>query len=203
MKSAKLVLIAFATCGLAACGGGADQAAEGAPEEAPEPTAEQVALDREPAFASTYTEFDLEACKVLQEEREEGSSADYSCPGFGKTPLLIQEGDGRFDLDAGADDDSFQTVGAFNDIADTVEWRLKDGTPFAVIFRYRDVSMESKGRTVLAVETIGTDKIPGCRVAQIAGDTPDANVKARELADAASDVSFVCPERPALIGNAQ
>lgn len=198
MKASSISIAAGAALVLAACGG-KDASSE---TDVPAPTAEQAEQTAAPAFASTYTDFDLANCKVLSEEREEGSSAEYECPGFGKTALLVQEGDGRFDLDAGVDDEDFQTVGAFNDIAETVEWRLKDGKPFAVIFRYRDVSMEGKGRTVLAVETVGAEKLPGCRVAQISGDTPEANSKAREMADIAAEDSFVCPERPEYVGAA-
>ena len=149
------------------------------PPEAPAPEAS------EPAGGpgSRYTRFDLSACEILREEREEGSFADYRCPGLAGLPLLVQEGDGRFDLDAGVDDDAFQTIGAFNDIGPTVEWRLRDGRPFAVIFRFLDRAMMDPGRTVLAVETVGSEGTPGCRVAQIAGNTPEANARARELAD--------------------
>lgn len=134
-------------------------------------------------LVSRYTRFDLAACEILREERVEGSFADYRCPGLPGIPLLVQEGDGRFDLDAGTNDDAFQTIGAFNDIGDTVEWRMRDGAPFAVVFRFLDRAMIEPGRTVLAVEKVGTAGSPGCRVAQIAGDTPDANVRARALAD--------------------
>ncbi|QYU68106.1 hypothetical protein J4558_25215 [Leptolyngbya sp. 15MV] len=132
---------------------------------------------------SRYTRFDLAACELLREDREEGASADYRCPGLPGVPLLVQEGDGRFDLDAGIDDGGFQTIMAFNDIAETIEWRTRDGVPFAVIFRYLDRAMMDPGRTVLAVEKIGLPGQPGCRVAQIAGDTPQANERARALAD--------------------
>ncbi|MCR2832482.1 hypothetical protein [Parerythrobacter lacustris] len=200
MRFARFSLWACAALALASCGG-LDEGSESG--DAPAPTAEQAELNAAPQFASTYTDFDLAKCEVLSEEREEGSSAEYRCPGFGELPLLVQEGDGRFDLDAGGDDGGFQTIGAFNDIGDTVEWRLKNGQPFAVIFRFLDVTEEAKGRTVLAVETVTRLGLPACRVAQIAGDTPDANQKARELADAAATEGFRCPDEPELLGNAQ
>lgn len=157
----------------------------------------------EPAgFASAYTDFALENCEVLEENREEGSSANYRCPGFGDARLFVQEGDGRFDLDAGIDDDGFQTLSAFNDIGETIEWRLESGRPAAVIFRYLDATPQADGRTVIAIETVGGDTGPGCRVAHVAGDTPSANNRARELADAALAETFVCPKTPELVGNA-
>lgn len=200
MRLARFSLWACAALALASCGG-REETADGG--DAPAPTAEQAELNAAPQFASTYTDFDLAKCEVLSEEREEGSSAEYRCPGFGELPLLVQEGDGRFDLDVGGDDGGFQTIGAFNDIEDTIEWRLKDGQPFAVIFRFLDVTEEAKGRTVLAVETVTRSGQSPCRVAQIAGDTPDANQKARELADAAAAEGFICPPEPERVGSAQ
>ncbi len=200
MRFARYSLMACAALALASCGG-RDEAADSA--DAPAPTAKQAELNAAPQFASTYTEFDLTKCEVLSEEREEGSSAEYRCPGFGDLPLLVQEGDGRFDLDAGSDDGGFQTIGAFNDIGDTVEWRLKDGQPFAVIFRFLDVTEGARGRSVLAVETVGRPGKGACRVAQIAGNAPDANQKARELADAAAADAFVCSSQPERVGNAE
>ena len=188
------VLAGSLALALAACGG--EPANEPAEQAAPGAAPEQTGV------ASVYTDFDLAACTVLDEEREQGSSASYRCAGFGDVALFVQEGDGRFDLDAGVDDGTFQTIAAFNDIGDTVEWRLRDGRPVAIVFRYRDVTLERGGRTVLAVETVGADGAPGCRVAQIAGDTPEANLRARELADAAAQDGFVCPAEPRLIGNA-
>jgi hypothetical protein len=157
----------------------------------------------ESSLVSRYTPFDLARCEVLREEREEGSSADYRCPGLPGTPLLVQEGDGRFDLDAGVDDDGFQTIGAFNDIGPTVEWRTRDGEPFAVIFRFLDRAMMDPGRTVLAVEKIGRPGAPGCRVAQIAGDTPEANARARALADRRAEAFRCGADETVIIGEAR
>lgn len=194
------ILLATGLLVLAACGTepaepeAASPAGEAAPASGTAPPPSGV--------ASVYTELDLDTCELLEQEIEEGSSASWRCPGFGDTPLFIEEGDGRFDVDAGVDDGGFQTVGAFNDLNETFEWRLRDGEPAAVIFRYRDVSMESKGRTVLAVEKVGSEGAPGCRIAQIAGETPEANQLARDEADAAAD--FTCgSSETKLIGNAR
>lgn len=141
-------------------------------------------------YASAYTAFDLAACRVTGEDPE-GASVDYACPGHADVPLFVHLGDGRFDLDAGVDGEEFMTIGAFNELGDRLEWRTKDGAPFAVIFRYRDVAPQGEGRTVLAVERIGSTGSPGCRVAHVAGDTPDANGVARELADTVAE-GFRC-----------
>lgn len=153
-------------------------------------------------YASAYTDFNLAACRVTG-ENPEGASVEYACPGRADAPLFVHLGDGRFDLDAGADGEEFMTIGAFNELGDRLEWRTKHGAPFAVIFRYRDVAPHGEGRTVLAVETIGRPGAPGCRVAHVAGDTPDANGVARELADTVAE-GFRCgTDEMRVIGDAR
>ncbi|MEW4449533.1 hypothetical protein [Qipengyuania sp. JC766] len=157
-----------------------------------------------PEYTSAFTKFDLATCETLTEEREEGSSATYRCPGYQGIPIFVQEGDGRFDMDAGADNKRFQTLSAFNDFFDTIEWRMKDGKPFAIIVRYRDATMENAkaGRTVLAVEKIGGEGTAGCRIAQIAGNTDDANARARAMADERAE-DFACIGEPVYVGDAR
>ena len=157
-----------------------------APEVAERPDSGEIANDVDTdGFSSSYTDFDIEDCTILRQELEEGTSTEWQCPAANGVPIFAQEGDGRFDVDFGVDDQGFQTYGGFNDIGKRIEWRTKDGKPFAAIFRYIDASEQGRGMTVLAVETIGSDGSPGCRIAQIAGDTDDPNAKAREFADAA------------------
>ena len=167
-------------------------AADGIPEDM---DADLSAARTDAGDSSAYTRFDLAKCDVLEENREEGSYAAYSCPGYQGVKLFVQEGDGRFDLDAGVDDDAFQTMSPFNYIGDTIEWRMKDGKPFAVIFRYWDATETGKGESMLAVESIGTAGQPGCRVAEIPGTAPNPNQQARELADSRA-TSFECGEKP-------
>lgn len=136
-------------------------------------------------FSSTYAKFDIDACTITEQELEEGSYTEWKCPANRGVAIFAQDGDGRMDMDFGAEDDAFQTYGGFNNLGDTIEWRMKDGEPFAGIFRYSDATEQGKGRTILAVETIGTVSRSGCRLAQITGDTVNANNRAREIADAA------------------
>ena len=153
-------------------------------------------------YRSAYTVFSTDNCDVTRRETEEGEGVWWRCPGREGVPLFVTVGDGRYDVDAGVENEQFQTVGAFNDLGDTVEWRLHEEKPVAVIFRYLDVTEEAGGRTVLAVEKVGRPGAPGCRVAQISGDTPNANREARRIADTqASD--FDCAAEPEYIGNAR
>lgn len=152
-------------------------------------------------FTSDYITFNLDNCRVLSTQ-EEGEGATFRCAGYEGIPLFVQAGDGRFDVDAGVENDLFDTIGAFNEIAPRMEIRMDRGEPFAVIFRYRDVSMESNNRTVLAVEKIGRRRSPGCRVGQIGGGFAAANVRAREIADRQA-ADFNCANEPQFIGDAR
>ena len=201
---------------LAACSPGQDDSADGTAEEssaspttnpATQVTGSQGTSDgelssSEKGYTSSYTKLDLDTCRVLDKSTGEGSWTEFRCEGLQDIPLFVSEGDGRFDVDAGIKNGDFATISAFNEIGDTIEWRLSNGKPFAVIFRYRDVSLESAPRSVLAVETVGRDGVPGCRVAQIDGSTSRANQRAREIADTEA-INFDCGKEPRYIGDAR
>ncbi|WP_379548425.1 hypothetical protein ACFCW2_04455 [Qipengyuania sp. DSG2-2] len=175
---------------------GAGEAEEGEPKtEDGEKTEDGVTF--------SYSKLDFDACDQIDAAEEgEGEWAIWECPAVQGVPYWVAAGDGRYDLDVGAEGE-FETIGAFNDIAPTMEWRSEGGKPFAVIFRYKDVSMESGGRTVLAVEKVGSGGEAGCRVAQIEGSYPSANEEARKLADAEAR-GFTCgSDEPTFLGNAR
>lgn len=154
-------------------------------------------------FSSQYTPLDLAACEVTDSESEEGQWAERTCPGYRGVSLFVDDGDGRFDIDAGERNEAFQSLGAFNNPPDTIEWRMKDGVPFAIIYRLSDATPEGAGRTVPMVERIGTAQQPGCTIAQVAGSAREANVRARQFADR-SATGFGCTEsQPATVGNAR
>lgn len=163
-------------------------------------TAEEETADER--FSSAFGTLDLDQCEVLTRQ-EEGEGATFSCGLIGGVPIFVQSGDGRFDLDAGVQNEQFQTIGAFNEIAPRIEIRSDGGEPFAVIFRYQDVSLQSNNRSVLAVESIGTEETPGCRIAQIGGGAGAANQRAREIADLAADGETDCTADPQVIGDAE
>ncbi len=149
---------------------------------------------------TAYTRLDLDAC-TLVERVEEGDSATWTCPGHGDTALVVMTGDGRMDIDAGRDNRTFESLSAFNDIGDTVEWRLDDaGKAYAIVYRLRTATPEVKPRSVLFVETVPGIGKPGCLLARIEGSVPQANIRARKAADAAAD-GVVCGKvAPLLLG---
>ena len=102
----------------------------------------------------------------------------------GSVPLFVQNGDERYDVDAGAADDDAIWSATFDYPGRTVEWRLRQGRPFAIIYRLVPANPEARGVvSTLMVETVGTKAHPGCRVAMIAGSAKDANARSRAAAD--------------------
>jgi hypothetical protein len=146
------------------------------------------ALSATPAPAQTvtsrYTMLDLRRCRTL-EIIPEGESVRLRCPGLAGIPLFVNEGDGRSEIDAGYDDGEWESLPAFNTIGDRVEWRLSGGRPFAIIYRLRTAATEgAPAGSALIVEAIGHGaRAPGCRIGVVDGALPDANVRARALAD--------------------
>lgn len=154
---------------------------------------------RRPAITSAYTNLDLDRCRELR-HIEEGASTEWSCPGYRGIPLWVAIGDERFDVDARADNGEFETTSRFNAPGPRVEWRLRGGQPFAIIYRLRTFAGEGAERTVLGVESIGQGRRRGCLIAWVDGATPNANQVARAEADRRA-ASFRCGrDRPRQIG---
>jgi hypothetical protein len=147
---------------------------------------------------SAYTPLDTERCRVI-EESAEGSSARLRCPGHAGVPLFLNIGDDRFDLDAGVDNQIWESLSPLNAVGPNVEWRLRGGRPFAIIYRLIP-SVESDSSPTLIVETIGRSGRPGCEIARVNALRADANARARAEADLRA-ASFRCGrDRAAAIG---
>lgn len=132
--------------------------------------------------SSVYTELNLDRCRTL-EVIPEGESVRRRCPGLGAIPLFVNAGDGRFDVDAGVDNGEWESIGGFNEIGPRIEWRRAGRRPFAIIYRLRLTSPEQPPGSTLIVETIGRRGAPGCEIATVDGALPDANARARAIAD--------------------
>jgi hypothetical protein len=155
-----------------------------------------------PALAgndSAYSDLDLSKCTQLTPETsgEEGeSSGILECKGYKGFPVTFAEGDLRSFVafgKSGQDHCAFrQTFGGFNSTGEKVEWRLKDGTPIATILRWK-VSYDSVDATKLKSWLVVTklEDNQSCHMAYIEGGYPNANEKARELADSQAS-SFSC-----------
>jgi hypothetical protein len=140
--------------------------------------------------SSVFTTLDLDDCAgsvtIIDEETEEGYWSGV-CEGLDGITVFATEGDLRFDVDFGVENDRFETAPFFNEPHSTIEWRLDaSGKPFAVIHRFWSSGF-SEGTSMLAVSKIGTPGEPGCMVGLFRGDVPDVNARATALADAVVD----------------
>ncbi len=132
-------------------------------------------------ITSVYTTLDIDRCTDL-DKVPEPASGRWRCKGYGGIPLFVQDGDLRFDVDAGREDNDELFSDSFDYPGKTVEWRLNRGKPFAIIYRLDSANPEQPKWSRLMVETIG-GAAPGCRVAVIDGARPRANEQARNAAD--------------------
>jgi hypothetical protein len=161
-------------------------------------------------YDSAYTDFNLGKCReiVPAPENEGEGSATFECDGFNGIPVTFAEGDLRsfvaFGL-GGKDHCAFrQTLSGFNSISNKIEWRLKDGSPLATIFRWTasyDGEDAAKTKTWLVVTKLENGN--SCQMGYIEGSYPSANEKARWLVDTAAEV-FTCKTgHPTVFANSQ
>lgn len=146
-----------------------------------------------PAGSSVYTPLDLDRCRVI-ERIEEGESVSLRCPGLAGIPLFVNAGDGRHDVDAGVDNNQWESLPGFNRLGPRVEWRRRGGTPVAIIYRHILTGEQAPG-SVLAVESIGRQGRPGCLIALIGGALANGNALARDRADRRA-ATFRCGRDP-------
>lgn len=154
---------------------------------------------------SAYTKIQYEMCREIAPPDEEGTAgASVLCPGYAGIPVYVAEGDLRmivsFGANAAEEPVAWQTLPAFNTVNDTLEWRLRNGVPFATILRWFPQSgSDAPVGSVLIV----TQLLPGatCQIARI---DARANKKANEMAREAADRMagwFDCSQAPVIIGN--
>jgi hypothetical protein len=146
---------------------------------------------------SVYTKCELDKCPRLDVgNADEGDSGSWLCKGYGNLKIYFAEGDLRDYLAFGKTPKdhcaAHQTFSGFNSVNSTVEWRLSKGNPIASIQRWTasyDPEDSAKTKTWLVVTRIESDN--SCHMAVVEGAFPNANVKAREIADTLAE-KFVC-----------
>jgi hypothetical protein len=146
------------------------------------------------AADSAYSKVDFDRdCKLVEEDDIGGS---WLCAGYRGVPIHFAEGDLRqsaFYGEVGGwfAEGAFESFTGFNHTAETVEWRLDNGIPFATIRRWfiatgeDDTGKPRPEAQVLVVSKVGQ---PGdgdaCVVGYVeATANPDANRLARQVAD--------------------
>jgi hypothetical protein len=145
----------------------------------------------EPKVTSAYTKLDLNKCELIEEVDVDAS---WHCAGFAGTTIFVTEGDLRFDVSAGSNRSEDLCSGSpncgFNYPPETIEWRLRDGQPFAIIYRLKYTIAETdRTSSRLIMETVGGN---ACRIASLDANLPDANLTARAAADASLRRAMPC-----------
>jgi hypothetical protein len=141
------------------------------------------------AQESAYTTLAFDACLTLDspEPGEPGDWVVLECDGYGDYPVTVRDSDARMSVAYGfaPDELPWTSFQSFNRVHDTIEWRLREGRPFATVHRWFVSNLEGGERQVLVVSRVWQpDGAPGCRVGFVdAQANPDANVLARDVAD--------------------
>lgn len=146
---------------------------------------------------SIYTDLTVEKCKTLESNDDEGGSYRGECPGVGGYKLELLEGDIRQTINVIAPDGSKSELelwsnvsGAFSALGDKAEWRVKKSgntiNPVALIVRYNTnedpENVEKLTSRLVVIKILGSS---AC-ITDVIEPVKDANVKARESADASS-----------------
>lgn len=147
-------------------------------------------------ITSAYTKFDLETtCEMIEKGDEHVYAGTWRCPGLNGIDIIVASSDDRDFVGfgaRGAESCAFKkTFNRFNTALSPVEWRLRNGKPFAAIERWR-VTIDDEGgsQTWLVVTALKTNG-EACPVSYVAGSYPDANAVARVMADGEAE-SFDC-----------
>jgi len=141
---------------------------------------------------SVYTNLTGRQCKTLKSTSAEGGSYEGQCPGVAGYKLLVQEGDLRQNIVVITPSGKKQSLelwnvvgSSFSSLGEKAEWRMKGGSPAALIVRYNVANPEDstkKGTSWLAVVRISSDATQICVTESIAPGA-DQNLKARAAAD--------------------
>lgn len=144
-------------------------------------------------FSSLYTSTAAKDCRV-KDTPPDGSIS--ICPGKAGLIIVLTEADARQTVSVGRNPKAAENEPAasqsfrpFNSTTDTVEWRIANGKPFAVIQRWHisdNEELDKRGRPVGRNLLVVTRLPPGpvCHVAYIdARANPNPNELARKAAD--------------------
>ena len=153
-------------------------------------------------IGSIYSSAAAKDCRTISGKKD-GDSSTQICPGKNGLILLVNEGDlrqtvsvGRSARAAAKEPAAESWFGPFNSSGNTVEWRVADGRPFAIIQRWQIADNDDQGKSgpkdkpMLVVTRLPPG--PVCHVAYV---DATANANANELARQAADEtarSFIC-----------
>lgn len=148
---------------------------------------------------SVYTSTSDKICKKLKVADDHGGDYVGMCPGVGGYKIKLIEGDLRQTLYVITPAkkelplDLIQFYSSFSAVGDKIEWRMKKGSPVALIVRYNvaDPENSEKRTSYLMVAKVG--KKESC-VTDVVMPGSKQNETARKLADAAPAKPCMRPE---------
>jgi hypothetical protein len=147
-------------------------------------------------IGSSYSSTAPKDCRMIGKPSDLDGSTTRVCPGKSGLVVLISEDDLRETVSVGrnrtaaAKEPAAQVwFGPFNSTTDTVEWRERDGKPFAIIQRWHiaDNSDEDKDGRPIAKPMLAVTRLPPGPVCHVAYIDVQANPNANELARKAAD----------------
>jgi hypothetical protein len=162
-------------------------------------------------FASLYSSTAARNCKKIDAAKDgEGDWATWLCSGIGGYVVRVTEDDLRMTVSIGRSLETAanepaakQHFAPFNNIHDTLEWRMTKGQPFATIQRWflSDVANPDKGGKPTQVAMLVITRLnPTCHAGYV---DVYANAIANALARRAADEharDFDCTKVPLVIG---
>jgi FlaG/FlaF family flagellin (archaellin) len=162
-------------------------------------------------FASLYSSTAPRNCKQIDAAKDgEGEWSVRLCAGIGGQVVLVSEDDLRVTVSIGPDRNaageelaSKQGFSPFNNVHDTLEWRMTQGRPFATIHRWflsDSANPSADGRPTQVAMLVVTRLNPACHVAYVdVHSNAIANAMARKAADEHAR-NFDCSKPPMVIG---
>jgi hypothetical protein len=186
---------------LAACGGSDSAAddtvtatlprAEGAPQAVNDPGPAKATAVEAPVLSSAYTSLEPAACRLLEENVEEGGHWRRRCPGAAGYRLETNESDLRQDVVVVAPDGRRSELnlsgvvakGAFNSLGKAAEWRGDDpARPKALIVRLA-VASDPEARRPDVSNLVVARLAPSPCVVAVVPPGAGQNEKARAIAE--------------------
>jgi len=137
---------------------------------------------------SVYTKIDLKKCKQTEKADEYVFGGSWRCKGVGGYDVYVSSMDDRESAAFGKRTEKncsgLKTFNGFNNLGNTVEWRVRDGKPFAAILRWTvSVDPEDSNKTATWLVVNKLENGAACHMHYVAGSYPDANVAAQRAAD--------------------
>ncbi len=136
-------------------------------------------------IASAYSRFDLKDCEQVEKPDGFVFEGSWRCKGYGEAGFLVSGADSRnfvaFGPGGGNNCAYSKTFRPLNTALSPIEWRLRDGKPFAAIERWSVAGDGGKSVTWLVVSALRDND--SCHVHYVAGSYPNANDEARRIAD--------------------